>query len=154
MKMNWFIQNKTLFIIFRVVVGFIFIYAGAEKILNPKAFAEAINNYRILPHMLVNLFAIILPWIEFFTGVSLIFGWFIKGSSLILLGLLSMFTVAITLCLIRGIDISCGCKTPWEASDKIGIKKLIEEFILFFMMVQVYLHRSEIFCFDKILNKK
>ena len=115
MKLAKISQNTTLFILFRLLVGFIFIYAALEKISNPADFAGAIDNYRLLPVSLINLPAIVLPWLELFAGIFLILGFYLRGSSLILFGLLCLFTAAISISLIRGIDISCGCKTPWEA---------------------------------------
>ena len=71
-------NNKYLLLIFRVIVSFVFIYAGIEKISDPAGFSDAINNYRILPLFLVNFFAIMLPWIELFAGVLLLFGISVK----------------------------------------------------------------------------
>lgn len=152
--MKKIIENRILFIIFRAVIGFIFIYAGIEKIQNPVAFAEAIDNYRILPAGVIPLFAVILPWLEFLAGLFLIFGLFVPGSSLLLLGLLFIFTLAISMALARGIDISCGCRTPWETVDRISVEKLFEEFIFLLATLQIFLHPSRTLCVDALLNRK
>jgi len=154
MRVEALTRSRGLFILFRLLIGFIFIYAGIEKILAPAEFAEAIDNYRMLPAALINILAITLPWIELITGVLLIVGFFIKGSSLILLGLLLIFAVAITINIIRGVDISCGCKTPWDLSDKISLRKLIEEIILFLMVLQIFLHSSTTLCLDSFFQFK
>lgn len=154
MKLEKITQNSILFVLFRVIVGFIFIYAGIEKIRNPGAFAETIDNYRLLPDLAINLFAIILPWLEVLAGLFLLLGIFLRGSSLIILGMLIMFTAAITINVIRGVDISCGCKTPWELSDKIGLRKLVEEIILLLMMIQVYFKQKCVLCLDGLIGKR
>ena len=153
MNIQRIIQNRLLFVIFRWVLGFIFIYGGIEKIFEPAQFAEDITNYHILPLALVNIMAIILPWIEFSAGLLLILGICTRGSSLIILGLLILFTIAISATIIRGIDINCGCQTPWELTDKITILKLFEELIFLGMAVQVLWHPSFTLCIDRFLRK-
>lgn len=98
-------------ILMRIALGGIFVWASYDKIANPRGFAEVVYNYMILPDRLINLTAIILPWLELFTGLSLIFGVFIRGGLAISLFLLITFTGAILANIIRGIDISCGCFT-------------------------------------------
>src|SRR5690349_10366790 len=64
----------------RVFLGGFYIVAGAVKIPNPGKFAEAVANYRLLAHPLINLAAITLPWIEVVAGVLLVFGLWRKAS--------------------------------------------------------------------------
>ena len=154
MNLQRFVQNRILFVIFRWIVGFIFIYAGVEKIVEPAQFARDIANYHILPVASINIFAIILPWIEFWVGLFLITGIYTRASSLIILGLLVIFTIAISAAIIRGIDINCGCRTPWEVTGKITIRKLIEELIFIGMSLQIFLHKSSAFCLDYFRRKK
>ena len=98
-----------LFLITRLVLGAVFIYASWDKILNPADFALAVANYQILPKALVNMVALTLPWLEMVCGVSLIIGWISRGSALILAVLLGLFIAALAYSLIRGLDIQCGC---------------------------------------------
>ncbi|MBD3290046.1 DoxX family membrane protein, partial [candidate division KSB1 bacterium] len=58
----------------RWVIAALFIYAGVSKILDPATFAEDIDNYRILPYLLVSIVAVVLPWLEVLCGISLISG--------------------------------------------------------------------------------
>ena len=58
----------------RLILGVIFIYASIDKIFHPAAFAEAVYNYQILPDALINLTAIVLPWLELILGAFLILG--------------------------------------------------------------------------------
>jgi len=93
----------------RLILGAVFIYASIEKIAHPEAFAEAIYNYQILPDALINLTAIILPWLELILGIFLIIGLFREGSALIVMGLMVVFLSAMVFNLARGLDIHCGC---------------------------------------------
>jgi putative oxidoreductase len=93
----------------RLILGGVFLYAGTVKIIDPGAFAGDIANYRLLPHELINLLAITLPWIEVVAGALLVFGRWPKASALILTLLMVVFLIAIAQALARGLDIRCGC---------------------------------------------
>lgn len=101
---------------FRLVLGAMFLYAGIVKIADPAAFAQDLANYRILPVVLVNAAAVILPWVEVLAGASLVLGLFLPGGSLLTAGLLLVFAIALGFDLWRGIDISCGCFGSSEAT--------------------------------------
>ncbi|MEK6569793.1 MAG: MauE/DoxX family redox-associated membrane protein [Bacteroidota bacterium] len=113
----------------RIVLGFIFVFASIEKITQPEEFAKAITNYRLLPHAAVNLFAIGLPWVELLAGLFLILGLLVRGSSLLLTFLLSLFALAIAISLARGLDISCGCFGTASAR-KVGWTALGEDLLM------------------------
>jgi uncharacterized membrane protein YphA (DoxX/SURF4 family) len=65
----------------RIILGGIFIYAGVIKILDPAGFARDVSNYRMLPDLLVNPFAVVLPWIEVLAGLSLLLGIWVPAAS-------------------------------------------------------------------------
>lgn len=96
-------------LICRLILGIIFLYAGVEKIIAPREFAVAIYNYRLLPDQAINLLALILPWLEVFLAAGLIAGIYVRGASLISALLFMIFALALTVNLVRGLDISCGC---------------------------------------------
>ena len=98
-----------MFHIARFFLGGVFIYASYDKIINPDDFARIVFNYQILPHNLVNLAAIILPWIELIVGFCLIIGWWIPGAVVIVTALLIVFISASLFNLARGLDVDCGC---------------------------------------------
>lgn len=93
----------------RLILGSIFIYASADKILHPTAFAQMVHNYQILPDSLINLTAIILPWVELVMGLLLIFGLWLPGATLLSNLMLLTFTGALALNAARGLNVQCGC---------------------------------------------
>jgi uncharacterized membrane protein YphA (DoxX/SURF4 family) len=103
------ISNKYFMLGLRLILGVVFIYASIDKIDKPGGFAEAIYNYRMLPHATINLMAIVMPWLELICGVLIIIGLFVRGSALLIGFMLLVFIVAISFALVRGLDISCGC---------------------------------------------
>ena len=123
---NIFSNNYFLFAI-RLVLGFVFIYAGAEKISDPEGFAISISNYRLVPTSLLNILAITMPWIELVSGVLLLFGIAVKENSTIIFSMLLIFTVAIIISLFRGLSIDCGC---FGKSSQIGMLKMGENLLM------------------------
>lgn len=96
-------------LIFRLVLGSVFIYASIEKIANPQGFVNIIKNYGILPDNLSFYTGIILPWIELIFGVLLIVGLSIFLSASVLSSLLIIFIAAIIYGSISGNIEDCGC---------------------------------------------
>ncbi len=92
-----------------VIVGGIFIYAGAIKVLDPVQFANDIDNYKILPWTIGVGLAFYLPWLEMFCGLALILRRLYLGGLSILTGLVAVFLVATIAAKARGLDITCGC---------------------------------------------
>jgi uncharacterized membrane protein YphA (DoxX/SURF4 family) len=123
---------------FRVVLGCMFLYTGGIHVLDPRGFADAVANYRILPAVLVNPFAVALPFVEMITGLALIFGIFIHGSTLIIAGLLFIFALALGIALSMGLDISCGCFTTSKEARNISWIYLVRDLSLLIMAVFVF----------------
>ncbi|VFQ45254.1 MauE/DoxX family redox-associated membrane protein [Desulfoluna butyratoxydans] len=93
----------------RWVLGGLFIYAGAQKIADPYGFAKTVFGYGILPGELVNITAIVLPWIEVLAGGTLLAGVWPVSSAGVISGLLLMFLVALVANIARGYTFDCGC---------------------------------------------
>lgn len=101
--------QKPLHFWIRLALGSVFIVASADKIYNPAGFAQAVYNYQILPDVLVNLTALILPWLEFILGILLIGGLWLPGAVTLANGLLMTFFGALLFNVARGLDVHCGC---------------------------------------------
>jgi putative oxidoreductase len=91
------------------LIGGIFIYAGATKIVDPVGFAGDIDNYKMLPWAISVRLAFYLPWLEILCGLALVTRRLYFGGLAILTGLVSVFIAASVAAKIRGIDITCGC---------------------------------------------
>jgi len=96
-------------LIARLILGAVFIYASIDKIGHPAAFAKDVYNYQILPDVLINLTALVLPWLELILGIFLLVGLFREGTAWIATLLLGVFFGAMVFNLARGLDIHCGC---------------------------------------------
>jgi len=124
--MKRFLEHPFFLILLRFFLGLVFIFASWDKILHPAQFAQAVYNYKILPGPAVNLFALILPWIELIAGLFMILGIYIRGSALVIAFLLFVFVIAAVISVSRNLDISCGCFDT-AGGRKVGVKLIMED---------------------------
>ncbi len=115
------IRNRTVLLAFRLVLGGLFVYAGAVKALDPLDFAQDIRNYRLVGQTLSFAAAVILPWLEILAGLALAAGIWPRAAALTISGLLVFFILLTLATMARGIDVDCGCfgslsrKSGWGA---------------------------------------
>lgn len=93
----------------QIFLGFIFVAAALPKIADPPSFAHMIYNYRLVPGGLLNLSALVMPWLELIAGLALIAGVWMRPARWIITGMLIVFIVAISINLARNNAIDCGC---------------------------------------------
>lgn len=128
----------SLFILVRMFLGAVFIYASWDKIVNPADFAKVVANYQILPQIMINPVAWVLPWLEMVCGVCLFIGWIARGSALIIAGLLTAFIGALGFSLFRGLNIQCGCfSLTAEKSVPLYVDILRDAFLLVMAILTV-----------------
>lgn len=137
-KLGFLTDNPYAALIARLIIGAVFIFAGIEKIASPEAFAKSIQNYQILPIAIINIMALILPWLELIAGLFLVFGIRIKSSSAIVGGLLVIFIIAILSAMMRGLNIDCGCFSQDGAGTKVGWGKILENLGMVVLTAYLY----------------
>ncbi len=93
----------------QIALGAIFVVAALPKISDPPSFAHMIYNYRLLPGGLVNITALIMPWVEIIAGLALILGVWVRPARWLVGAMLVMFIIAIAINLARDNAIDCGC---------------------------------------------
>lgn len=135
-----------LFLLARLALGLIFIYASLDKILNPHDFARVIHNYQLLPDSAVNLTAIVLPWLELILGSLLVFGFWLPGAVALANLLLLLFFVAMVSAMVRGLDIHCGCFSTTAQGEPQLLWTLLRD-LAFLALGGYLLHRV---CFKRM----
>jgi uncharacterized membrane protein YphA (DoxX/SURF4 family) len=93
----------------RIVLAVLFLWAAWGKISDPQGFARALWNYRMIPEPVIPILAIGMPIFEALAAIAILLPPIQKGGSLVLLGLLGVFIVALGSALARGLDVDCGC---------------------------------------------
>jgi uncharacterized membrane protein YphA (DoxX/SURF4 family) len=100
----------------RVLLGALFVVAGASKVGHADLFAAEIAGFRLLPAALIAPIAIALPFLEMLLGVYLILGLFTRTAAWIAVALFAVFDLAIASAVVRGMTVSCGCFGPSDAT--------------------------------------
>ena len=153
-----FIKSLRLPLIFRFILGIVFIYASYEKILDPIGFSKNIHNYHVTPIFIENIIALVLPWAELIIGIFLIFGLFLEGTISITISMLVFFILLLSQAVYRGIDVHCGCFSI-DANDESTnfqfelIKRIIED-IIFLGMAYVIKFNNKFMNQDDTLEWK
>ena len=143
--LNKFVQNDYLSLLVRLFIGGIFIYASIDKIAHPSEFARIVYNYHLAPGDLINLVAIILPWVELICGLSVILGLYKEGGILIITFLTAVFIIAIGINVIRGVDLECGCFTVSSRARGSALSLLYRDFGLLAICIYAWLNHSKRF---------
>jgi uncharacterized membrane protein YphA (DoxX/SURF4 family) len=134
------IRNKPLLLVFRVVLGGLFIYAGVVKVVDPLGFAQDIRNYRLVGQSLAFVAAVVLPWLEILAGAFLVAGIWKRGAALVISGLLVFFIVLTLVTLARGLDVECGCFG--SLSRKSGWGVVLEDLGMLAMGLALLFHKD------------
>lgn len=122
----------------RLAIGITFVYAAVDKIIHPDQFARIIYNYHLAPGQLINIFALFLPWVELITGVFVIVGYWEKAATVMIGGMLVMFIFALSMALVKGVNIECGCFST-TSKAKGPVKDLIFRDVLLLLSCGVIL---------------
>ena len=102
-------------VILRILLGAFFVAMGGSKLLAPyQNFLYVVQSYQVFSPSLEEIAARIVPWTEFFLGVFLVLGLWLRHALIALLGLISGFLMILGQAIIRGLPIgSCGCFGEW-----------------------------------------
>lgn len=101
--------RRPLTLLLRLALGGVLLYAAIGKWPAPRAFAEDVANYRLLPAGLVPVGAVAMLGAEVVLGAALVLGLWLREAALLSTLLFALFTAAVGSALGRGLKIECGC---------------------------------------------
>jgi uncharacterized membrane protein YphA (DoxX/SURF4 family) len=120
-------------LLLRVVVGVVWIVAGALKLPDPAQSVAAVRAYQLLPGTWATPVGQLLPVIEVVIGLMLVVGLLTRGAAVLSSVLFVAFIVGIASVWARGITIDCGCfggggadpdaasQYPWEIARDVAL---------------------------------
>lgn len=99
--------SKYIYFVLRLVVGGVFLYAGATKLTDTMAFAQVIDAYGLVSWGLAKKLAWGLPIFEIITGLGLILD--VRGALGMIVAQLLGFMIILLYAIHLGLDADCGC---------------------------------------------
>jgi uncharacterized membrane protein YphA (DoxX/SURF4 family) len=93
----------------RLLLGGVFVVAGALKLPDPAAAVRAVRAYKLLPEALVSPVAFGMPVLEIAVGLALLVGVFVRTAAIATAVLLIVYIAAVGSAWARGLQIDCGC---------------------------------------------
>jgi uncharacterized membrane protein YphA (DoxX/SURF4 family) len=93
----------------RLVVGGVWLGAGAAKIGDPDSSVRAVRAYELIPDPLERTVGYALPLLEICLGLLLVLGLAQRLAAIASVVLLAAFIVGISTAWARGLQIECGC---------------------------------------------
>jgi uncharacterized membrane protein YphA (DoxX/SURF4 family) len=103
-------------LIVRVLIGVLFLAAGASKLGHFNDLAAAIAGFRLLPGPLIGPLAVLLPFFEIGLGLYLAAGLFTRAAAIVAAAQLTLYGAAIASAVIRHIPANCGCFGPQDTA--------------------------------------
>lgn len=134
------LTRPALALVLRLYLAGVFVYASLHKINFPAEFADNIAGYLIVPHWLVNPLAVFMPWLELVCGLFLLAGVRVRAASLVVAGMLAMFTLAVVVALLQDTPINCGCFQ--SVGEAISWWTVLRDLTWLAMSVHVYRYDS------------
>lgn len=120
----------------RLLLGGVFVWAGAVKALDVPAFAGQVAAYQLLPYAWNYALAATLPYVELLTGLLLVCNLRVKPATLLTALLNALFVVVLLSVLARGLSIDCGCFGPDAGTTP--LQALGRDLVLLALAVAVY----------------
>lgn len=127
---RWF---ESLAVLARLVVGGVWLVAGALKLPDPAGSVRAVRAYQLLPEAVVPAVGHALPVVEVVVGLALVLGVLTRVMALVSALLFVAFIVGIASAWARGLRIDCGCfggggfdadatdAYPWEIARDVAL---------------------------------
>jgi len=131
---------------FRLFLGVSFIVASMTKIPYPAEFAENVAGFMMVPTWGVNLMGVTMPWAELVAGLFLILGIRTRAAATIIGALLIAFIVGLSINLIKGTPINCGCFE--SVGEPISWELVVRDALMLAMAGQIILY-DRLFVFDR-----
>jgi len=132
-------------ILFRLVVGGIFLVSGLAKLADPVRFLLTLREFQLLPRAAESFLAVYLPWLELVLGLCMVLGLLHRTAALMIAGLNGFFIVAIGSVMARGIEVDCGCfgllADVLHLPDMADGKAIVRNLVLMAMCLHIF--RSE-----------
>lgn len=128
----------------QLVIGIIFISSGVHKISNFSNYISDIKSYKLLPNYMVVPFGYFDIGLNVLIFSSHVTGKYIELTSLLGIGLLIIYTAALSISLIRGYkNLNCGCGGV-VGSHKVSWKLVLRNLLIIGVLILIAIKNIDI----------
>ena len=148
-------SSQGLWIIVRVWLGLIFLYAGWTKVTAPfEDFRAVMASYELLPYASLTVLSYLVPWTEFLAGVFLLAGYETRWSAMVLaVASLSVSTMMVAYFIKSGsFPADCGCFGVESLIHLSGKQVFFLDVINTFIGLELFLHKDHVLTLDAALK--
>ena len=134
------LSSLWLYRVVRFGLALLFLYGGAIKLMDPKAFARIISAYQLVPEPLLPVVAVGLPLLETLAGLALLFE--IRGGLAVISGLLGLFIAVLGYGILMDLDVDCGCFGAADLARRDALRQAFTRDLLMAGIVVPFLYIS------------
>ena len=138
--MERILSSLWLYRVARFGLALLFLYGGAIKLMDPKAFARIISAYQLVPEPLLPVVAVGLPLLEALAGLALLFE--IRGGLAVISGLLGLFIAVLGYGILMDLDVDCGCFGAADLARRDALRQAFTRDLLLVGVVVPFLYVS------------
>jgi len=124
----------------RIGLALMFLYGGALKLMDPKAFARVISAYGLVPEMLLPVVAVALPLLETLAGLALLFDR--REGLAVISALLLSFVAILGYGIFIDLDVDCGCFSADDLTTRQGLRHALYRDLFLVGVVVPFLYLS------------
>jgi len=146
------LANKWLLIVFRVLLGGIFIAASISKIVDRSGFIDTVVDYGLLPEGLARFYGTVVPWLELYAGCSLVLGVFPRIAAGLSMAMVLSFIVASSYALVKSPGSPCGCFGTFIVLSH-PVSLTIDAFMLVFALVLLFNRQPEFLTIGQLVDR-
>ena len=136
----------------RLLVGILFLLAGAAKLADATDAKHAIRDYVPVPDIVLPSLARALPIIEVVLGVCLLLGLLRQTPAIVAIGLLTIFSAGGMLNLLRGRKMECHC-LGGVLRERLGWSVIVRNVVLIGLMCVMLGTKSDLFAIGTVIAR-
>lgn len=105
----------------RCLLVILFLWAGAGKLLDPRAFAGKLDAFGLVPEAWLVGVALALPLLELFAALAVALRW--RSGLPLMAALLLLFIGVLRYGVLAGLEVDCGCFSLGEQAEHTSLRE-------------------------------
>ena len=121
----------------RLLLALLFLWAGVNKLLDPKSFARSIDAFGLVPESLLVVTALGLPVLEVFIALAVALRW--RCGLPLMAAILLLFIGVLWYGVLQGLEVDCGCFSLAEQGSRTSLRQAFwRDWLMLLAVIYVY----------------